>query len=89
MTRSRPSSVAVPDVTFSRRALASLRSTDDFLRPRSPGAADALIAEINSLCDLIAAFPEMGRVEPRSGLRFHITRKYRNRVVYRVIGGSE
>ena len=85
--RSPRSSAAVPDVAFSRRALASLASSDDFLRSRNPAAADALVAEINRLCDLIAAFPEMGRLEPRSGLRFHITRKYRFRVVYRVREG--
>ena len=45
-----------------------------------------MLAEIAHLCTLIADFPEMGRAIPDTGLRYHISRKYRYRVVYRIEG---
>jgi plasmid stabilization system protein ParE len=76
----------VRELTFSRRALASLQSYDDFLRPRNAATADTLKAEISHLCDLICEFPDMGRPVLDTGLRLHVSRKYRYRVVYKVVG---
>lgn len=76
------------DLHFSRRALASLQSFDNFLRPRNPATADALKAEIHHLCQLIREYPEMGRAIPGTRLRFHITRKYRYHLVYRVANNA-
>jgi plasmid stabilization system protein ParE len=74
----------VPEVAFSRRALASLRSYDDFLRPRNRTTADGLAAEVKRTCALLAAFPHSGKFDAQSGLRVHVTRKYRYRIVYGV-----
>ena len=82
---SRPCSAAVPEVTFARQALASLRGCDAFLRPRNAAVADALLAEIDATCNLIAAFPGMGRLDRPSGLQFHVTRKYRYRIICRAV----
>ena len=69
---------------WSDRALASLSLQDDYLRPRNLTAADAVIAEIEALAALIAHFPEMGRRIEGTGLRYHVTRRYRYRVIYRI-----
>ena len=74
----------MPEVRYARRALASLRSYDSFLRPRNPSAADAVLSEIERTCDLIAAFPGIGRMDQPSGLRVHITQRYRYRILYQV-----
>lgn len=78
----------MPDPRFSRRALASLNAADAHLRPLNAKAANAVLAEIARLCALIADFPEMGRAIPGTGLRYHVSRKYRYRVVYRIAGDS-
>ena len=84
--RPKPSPRFLPGrkLSFSRRALASLLSYDDFLRPRNAATADALKSEIEHLCELIRDFHDMGRPVPNTGLRLHISRKYRYRLVYRV-----
>ena len=74
------------DLHWSRRALASLVAQDDYLRPLNPAAADAVLTEIESLATLIAEFPEMGRKIEGTTLRYHVTRRYHYRVVYRVTG---
>lgn len=40
--------------------------------------------EINDLVTLIGTFPEMGRAIEGTSLRYHVTRKYRYRVIYRI-----
>ena len=74
----------MPEVQYARRALASLRAYDIFLRNRNPAVADALQSEIERTCDLIAAFPGLGRMDQLSGLRIHITQRYRYRIIYQV-----
>jgi plasmid stabilization system protein ParE len=69
---------------WSLLAPASLRAQDDYLRPRNSAAADAVITEIETLAELIAHFPEMGRRIGGTALRYHVTRRYRYRVIYRV-----
>lgn len=69
---------------WSRRALASLRGQDDDLRPLNAAAADAVLSEVETLAALIADFPEMGRRIDGTALRYHVTRRYRYRVVYRI-----
>ena len=76
------------DPRWSRRALASLRDQDDYLRPRNPRAADRVLAEVQSLVALIATFPEMGRRIEDMDLRYHVTRRYRYRVIYGVVGDA-
>jgi plasmid stabilization system protein ParE len=77
----------VPDWQISDRALRSLQSHDAFLRERSQRVADAVLAEIERTCGLIAEFPEMGRRIENTRLRFHISRRYRYRIVYRIEAG--
>lgn len=76
------------DLRWSRRALTSLFAQDDWLRPRNPVAANAVLAEVERLAHLIADFPEMGRRIDGTTLRYHLTRRYRYRVVYRIRGRS-
>ena len=66
--------------------MASLRRHDDWLRQRNPRAADALLTEIERLCGLIAEFPELGRRIDGTSLRYHVSRSYRYRVIYRISG---
>ena len=72
------------DFRFSARALRSLTAQDDFLRPRNPQAADQVLMEIDHNCGLIAAYPMLGRRIPETDLRYHLTRHYRFRLIYRV-----
>jgi plasmid stabilization system protein ParE len=74
----------VADVRFSKRALASLTSQEDYLRQRNPNVADAVLLEISNLASLIGTFPEMGRSIDGTSLRYHVTRKYRYRIIYRI-----
>ena len=73
-------------VRFTARALASLDAADAYLRPRNPTAANNLRDEIERLTGLIADFPEMSPAIRGSKMRYHVTRRYRYRIVYRVIG---
>ena len=74
------------DLLWSRQALAGLRSQHAWLRARNPSAAEAVRAEIETLADLIADFPDMGRRIDGTTLRYHVTRRYRYRVIYRIAG---
>ena len=74
------------DPIWSARALASLTAQDDYLRPLNPVAANAVMSEIEHLAALIADFPQMGRRIDDTGLRYHVTARYRYRVIYRVRG---
>ena len=71
------------NLVYSARARVSLQSLDDYLRRRDSKVADALLTEIEGLCELIADFPAMGRRLPDIGLRYHVSRKFRYRVIYR------
>lgn len=73
---------------WSARALASLTAQDDFLRARNPQAANAVLAEIEALAELLAEFPEMGRRIEGTGLRFPVCRRYRYRLIYRIAGND-
>ncbi|NCQ25179.1 MAG: type II toxin-antitoxin system RelE/ParE family toxin [Roseovarius sp.] len=81
-----PSSPGVTDPLWSARALASLTAQDDYLRPLNPTAADAVLSEIEHLAALIVEFPQMGRRIDGTGLRYHVTGRYRYRVIYRMRG---
>ncbi len=74
------------DALWSARALASLTAQDDYLRPLNPDAADSVLSEIERLAALIAEFPQMGRRIDGTSLRYHVTARYRYRVIYRVWG---
>lgn len=74
------------DPLWSARALASLTAQDDYLRPLNPAGADAVLFEIEQVTLLIAEFPQMGRRIDGTSLRYHITGRYRYRVIYRVRG---
>ena len=76
------------DLFWSRRALASLSAQDDWLRPLNRHAANSVLAEIERSAGLIAEFPEMGSRIDGTSLRCHVTRRYRFRVVYRVVGDT-
>jgi plasmid stabilization system protein ParE len=76
----------VGDPLWSARALASLTAQDDYLRPLNPVAADAVLSEIEEVAHLIVEFPQMGRRIDGTGLRYHVTGRYRYRVIYRVRG---
>jgi len=73
----------VAEPLWSARALASLTSQDDYLRPLNPVAANAVLSEIEHLAALIADFPQMGRRIYGTSLRYHITARYRYRVIYK------
>ena len=67
-----------------------MRNQFAFIGERNQSAAKAVKAEIYRACGLISDFPEMGRQIEGTGLRYHSTRKYRYRVIYRVIAeGAE
>ena len=70
-------------VEFSRRALARLESIQRYIAADNPSAASAVIAEIRRACSLIGLQPRMGRTVPGLELRFHVTRRYRYRIIYR------
>jgi plasmid stabilization system protein ParE len=76
----------VAEVVFSPRALASLREVRQYLQERNPEAAARVIGEIEGACALIGEYPWMGPAIPGTGLRRHMTRRYRYRVIYRVAG---
>ena len=72
------------DFTLSRLAFASIQEQCAYIGARNPGAANAVKSELHRACDLISDFPEMGRKIESTGLRYHITRKYRYRVACRI-----
>ena len=72
-------------VRFAARALASLDAADAYLRPRNSGAVNNPRDEIERLTSLIADFPEMSPAIRGSKMRYHVTRRYRYRIIYRVI----
>jgi plasmid stabilization system protein ParE len=74
----------VADLLWSRRALGSLSAQEEWLRPKNPTAADSILSEVARSAELIAEFPEMGRRIDGTGLRYHVTRRYRFRIVYRI-----
>lgn len=74
------------ELAVSARALASLRQVDRYLRDRSPAAADRVIDEIERTCLMLTEQPGMGSPVPGTRLRQHVTRHYRYRVIYRVVG---
>ena len=74
------------DPLWSARALASLTAQDDYLRPLNSTAADAVLTEIERLAALIVEFPHMGRRIDGTSLRYHVTARYRYRLIYRVRG---
>ena len=74
------------DLFWSRRAIASLTTQDDWLRAKNPAAADAILHDIERSVGLVAEFPEMGRLIEGTSLRCHVTRRYRFRVLYRIVG---
>ena len=81
---SRPFSLGVADLLWSRRAIASLAAQDDWLRLKNPAAADSILREIERSASLLAEFPDMGRRIEGTTLRCHVTRRYRFRIVYRI-----
>ena len=74
------------DLLWSRRAIASLAAQDDWLRPLNPDAADSVLSEIERSAGLLAEFPDIGRRIEGTSLRCHVTRRYRFRIVYRIVG---
>jgi plasmid stabilization system protein ParE len=45
-----------------------------------------VLSEVKRLAALIAEFPEMGRSINGTNLRYHVTARYRYRLIYRVRG---
>jgi plasmid stabilization system protein ParE len=76
----------VAEVRFSARALRSLRGIERYLGERNPAAAERVVEEIGRACALIGDYPEMGPAIPGTRLRRHVTRRYRYRVIYRIVG---
>lgn len=72
------------EVRFSQRALIRLREIESWLSERNPAASDRVLHEIRDLCGLIGAYPEMGRAIVSTGLRFHVSRRYQYRIIYRI-----
>ena len=79
-------SPGVTEVRYSRRAMHSLRAAERYLRARSPKAAQGFRDEIAFVVDLIANFPEMCPIVARDELRCHVTRRFKYRITYRVVG---
>jgi plasmid stabilization system protein ParE len=71
-------------VDFSRRALTRLRGIHAYIAERDPAAAERVIAEIANACRLLGEQPSMGRAVEGTRLRFHLTRRFRYRIIYRV-----
>lgn len=71
-------------VHYSTRALAALVHIDRYLMERSPTGAANVFADIKRSINLLAAFPQMGSTIPELDLRYHMTRRYQYRIVYRV-----
>lgn len=74
------------ELIYSRRALASILNQIDYLGERNTDAANSVLADISRTCDLISEFPLLGRAITGIGLRYHLTRKFRYRVVFRIYG---
>ncbi|MEM6932222.1 MAG: type II toxin-antitoxin system RelE/ParE family toxin [Pseudomonadota bacterium] len=72
------------ELRWSERALRSLLHIESWLGEQSPEGARNVIAEIDRTCTLIATMPSLGPPLPGTGLRFHITRRFKYRIVYRV-----
>ena len=70
------------DVTYSRRALASLTNHFDHLEDRNPTAARDFLFEIERTSDLIGEFPRLGRAVEGLTLRCHVTKRFRYRIIY-------
>jgi plasmid stabilization system protein ParE len=71
----------VAEVVFSARALASMRDVRRYLAERDPAAAARVIEAIERACALIGEYPWMGPAIPGTGLRRHVSRLYRYRVI--------
>jgi toxin ParE1/3/4 len=69
---------------FTPRAIENIAAIADYIRERSPSAAQRVRAAIyESLQDLIL-FPDAGRMQATHGVRRFVTRKYAYLVYYTV-----
>ncbi|HET7409496.1 MAG TPA: type II toxin-antitoxin system RelE/ParE family toxin, partial [Paracoccaceae bacterium] len=71
------------EVAYSRRALGSLQRIDEYLIERNPAGARKVRREIERTIGLLAGYPGIGALTRSEGVRFHVTRRYRYRIVYR------
>lgn len=55
----------------------------DYLHALNPTVAARVLTDIHRACRLVGDFPGLGRRIEGTSLRFHITRRYRYRVIYR------
>jgi len=73
-------------VVFSKRALAKLLSIENYLMERTPSGASNVIREIHQSTSFLEQFPLMGTEIAGTSTRYHRTRKYKYRIVYRIRG---
>lgn len=73
-------------VVFSERALATLLSIETYLTERSSSGAGNVIREIHQSTAFLEQFPLMGTEIAGTNTRYHRTRKYKYRIVYRLKG---
>lgn len=61
-----------------------------YLADQSPRAADSFLDEVELLIELLARFPEVGRLrdELRPGVRSFRVRRFRHVLFYRLAGGD-
>jgi len=71
-------------VVFGQRALTALQELEAYLVERSPIGARNVITEIHRTADLLGHFPMIGTAIPDTSTRYHVTRKYKYRLVYRL-----
>lgn len=74
------------ELRFSVRALDSLDHQHAHISQHNPRAANAVLDDVRRSCDLIAAFPMMGRTIEGTRLRYLLSRRYRYRIIYRIEG---
>ncbi|SMX45580.1 type II toxin-antitoxin system RelE/ParE family toxin [Octadecabacter ascidiaceicola] len=73
-------------VVFGQQALNKLKNINVYLVERSPNGAQNVPRDIERAAELLGHFPMMGAQIELTSARFHITRKYKYRIVYRVSG---
>lgn len=74
------------EVIYAKRAVASLTSHFEYINERNPNAGREFVSEIEQTADLLGEFPKLGRAIENLPLRFHITKKFRYRIVYMTKG---
>ena len=75
-------------IIYRPHAANSLDRIERYLSARSPNGARNVLLEIRRTIALLAEYPNAGRSIEGMDLWFHITRRYKYRLIYRVRGDT-